>query len=43
MPPGVPTVVGVALLIVSIQMIFGRRELWLPHFLTKRSFERAGW
>jgi hypothetical protein len=42
MPPGVPTVVGVALLIVSFQMVFGRRELWLPRFLTKRSFERAG-
>lgn len=40
MPPGVPTVVGVALLIVSIQMVFGRQELWLPRFLTKRSFSR---
>jgi len=40
MPPGVPTVVGVALLIVSAQMVFGRQELWLPKFLTKRSFSR---
>jgi len=40
MPPGVPTVVGIALLIVSVQMVFGRYELWLPRFLTKRSFSR---
>ena len=40
MPPGVPTVVGIALLIVSVQMVFGRHELWLPRFLTKRSFSR---
>ena len=41
MPPGVPTVVGIALLIVSVQMVIGRHELWLPGFLTKRSFSRA--
>jgi len=40
MPPGVPTVIGVALLIVSFQMVIGRHELWLPRFLTKRSFSR---
>lgn len=40
MPPGVPTVVGIALLIVSVQMVLGRQELWLPRFLTKRSFSR---
>jgi hypothetical protein len=40
MPPGVPTVVGIALLIVSIQMVFGRQELWLPRLLSKRSFSR---
>ncbi len=40
MPPGVPTVVGVALLIVSIQMVIGRQELWLPKFLSKRGFSR---
>jgi hypothetical protein len=36
----VPTVVGIALLIVSLQMVIGRHELWLPGFLTKRSFSR---
>jgi hypothetical protein len=40
MPPGVPTVVGFALLIVSIQMVMGRKELWLPRFLSKRTFPR---
>lgn len=40
MPPGVPTVVGIALLIVSLQMVIGRQELWLPRFLSKRSFSR---
>lgn len=40
MPPGVPTVVGVALFIVSMQMVIGRHELWLPGFLSKRSFSR---
>jgi hypothetical protein len=40
-PPGVPTVVGIALLIVSLQMVIGRQELWLPGFLTKRSFSRV--
>ncbi len=41
MPPGLPTLVGVALLIVSIQMVIGRQELWLPGFLSKRRFSRA--
>jgi hypothetical protein len=40
MPPGVPTVVGFALLIVSVQMVIGRNELWLPGFLSKRTFPR---
>lgn len=42
MPPGVPTAVGVVLLIISFQMVIGRHELWLPRFLTKRSFPRSG-
>jgi len=41
MPPGVPTVVGVALLIVSLQMVAGRQELWLPAFIARRSFPRG--
>jgi hypothetical protein len=41
MPPGVPTVVGVALMMVSLQMVAGRRELWLPRFICQKSFSRA--
>jgi hypothetical protein len=41
MPPGVPTVVGVALLIVSLQMVTGRKELWLPKFITRNGFSRS--
>lgn len=40
MPPGVPTVVGIALFIVSLQMVMGRQELWLPRFLSKQGFSR---
>lgn len=40
MPPGVPTVVGFVLLIISAQMVVGRHELWLPNFISKRSFPR---
>ena len=40
MPPGVPTVVGIILLIVSIQMVLGREDLYLPGILSKRSFDR---
>jgi hypothetical protein len=40
MPPGVPTVMGAALLIVSVQMIFGRDTLWLPGFIMRRSIDR---
>jgi len=41
MPPGVPTIVGVALLIVSLQMVAGRKELWLPRFITSKGFSRS--
>ncbi len=41
MPPGVPTIVGFALLIVSVQMVLGRRELWLPRLISKRTFPRT--
>ncbi len=41
MPPGIPTVVGVCLLIVSVQMVIGRQELWLPKILSERGFSRT--
>jgi hypothetical protein len=41
MPPGVPTIVGLALLMVSVQMVIGRQELWIPAFMARWSFPRA--
>lgn len=40
MPPGIPTVVGICLFIVSFQMVIGQPELWLPGILSKREFDR---
>jgi hypothetical protein len=40
MPPGIPTIVGICLLIVSFQMVIGQPELWLPGILSKRTFDR---
>ncbi len=40
MPPGVPTVVGICLLIVAVQMVMGREDLWLPGILSKQTFDR---
>ena len=41
MPPGVPTVAGLALLMVAIQMVLGKRNLWLPKWLRDKSVSRA--
>lgn len=35
--PGVPTVMSVLVLIVSVQLLFGRRYFWLPRWLLDRS------
>lgn len=40
MPPGVPTVVGIVLLIIGIQMVIGHEDLWLPGILSRRAFDR---
>lgn len=40
MPPGVPTIVGLAILLVSLQLVMGRTDLWLPRFIADRSFAR---
>lgn len=41
MPPGIPTVCGIALTLVSLNMLVGRRYLWLPRAITSRSIARA--
>lgn len=39
-PPGLSTVLGVPLLILSIQLLLGRKA-WLPGFIARRSMARA--
>jgi hypothetical protein len=41
MPPGVPTVAGVGLCMVAVQMVLGNRRLWLPKWLREKSVGRA--
>lgn len=36
--PGIPTVMGILTLLVSVQMLMMRRHLWLPEWLLKKSF-----
>lgn len=37
LPPGTSAVLGVPLLIVSAQMIFGSKRVWLPGFVSEKS------
>lgn len=39
--PGVPTLVGVIVALVSIQLLMGRKQFWLPQTMLKRSIEKA--
>lgn len=39
--PGVPTVMSVLILLVSVQLLFGRKSFWLPQWLLNRSVARA--
>jgi hypothetical protein len=41
MPPGIPTVCGVALVIIALNLIAVRRRLWLPRALSDKSIARA--
>ncbi len=41
MPPGIPTACGAAILIISLQLLLGRRTLWLPRRLLERRLPRA--
>jgi hypothetical protein len=41
MPPGIPTVCGVALVIIAVNLIAARRRLWLPNALADKSVARA--
>ncbi|GHA83535.1 exopolysaccharide biosynthesis protein [Modicisalibacter luteus] len=37
--PGVPTLMAILVLLVSVQLILGRRHFWLPQWLLRRSVE----
>ncbi len=38
--PGMPTTMGVLILLVAVQMLFGRTELWMPDWLEDKSVAR---
>ncbi|MEN2751863.1 exopolysaccharide biosynthesis protein [Psychrobacter sp. FBL11] len=37
--PGVPTVCGIIIILISIQMLFGKERPWLPQFVDNISFD----
>ena len=41
MPPGIPTVCGIAIVIIAVNLIVGRQRLWLPRAITDKSVSRA--
>ena len=38
--PGVPTIMGVSVSLIAIQLLLGRDHFWLPRWLLKRSVEK---
>ena len=40
MPPGIPTVCGVAIVIIAVNLIAGRQRLWLPRVITAKTVSR---
>jgi hypothetical protein len=41
MPPGIPTVCGIAIVIIALNLITARQRLWLPKTLASKSIARA--
>ncbi|MCT7375251.1 exopolysaccharide biosynthesis protein [Chelativorans salis] len=41
LPPGSTLVLGIPLLLLSIQMVFGQRTVWLPRFILQKSLSAA--
>ena len=41
MPPGIPTVCGIALVIIALNLIAARQRLWLPRTIADKSVARA--
>lgn len=40
-PPGVPLIFSIPLLFLSLQMLAGRKDPWLPEWLANKSFKRS--
>jgi hypothetical protein len=38
--PGMPTILAIVIILVTAQIILGRRHLWLPEFIRKKSLSR---
>lgn len=41
MPPGIPTVCGLAIVIIALNLIAARQRLWLPSAIASKSIARA--
>lgn len=41
MPPGIPTVCGIALVIIAVNLIAARQRLWLPGAIADKSVSRS--
>src|SRR5688572_21084064 len=41
MPPGIPTVCGIAVVVIAVNLIAARRRLWLPAAIADKSVARA--
>lgn len=39
--PGMPTAIAAVIILFSLQILFGRRHLWLPAFIARRSISPA--
>jgi hypothetical protein len=41
MPPGIPTVCGIAIVVIALNLIGARQRLWLPAAIADKSLRRA--
>lgn len=39
--PGMPTTMAMFVLLIAVQMLFGRKHFWIPRWLLKRSIARS--
>lgn len=39
--PGIPTTMGILVLLVAVQLVFHHRHFWLPQWLLRRTLSRA--